>query len=72
MARRGVRHLSFGHGIHYCLGAPPARLEAATALGTLPRRIPDLTPAVPLDGLGWVRSGIRRGPLSLPVRFTPR
>jgi cytochrome P450 len=71
VARHGVRHVSFGHGIHYCLGAPLARLEAAIALETLLRRIPDLRPAVPLDDLEWVPSGIMRGPLSLPVRFTP-
>ena len=72
VAREGVRHLSFGHGVHYCLGAPLARLEAAIALETLLNRIPDLSPAVPLDDLAWVGSGIMRGPLSLPVRFTPR
>ncbi|MCS7481066.1 cytochrome P450 [Umezawaea endophytica] len=72
VSREGVRHLSFGHGVHHCLGAPLARLEAATALETLLRRIPDLRPSVPLDELEWVSSGIMRGPLSLPVRFTPR
>ncbi|PRY37352.1 cytochrome P450 family protein [Umezawaea tangerina] len=72
VTRNGVRHLSFGHGIHYCLGAPLARLEAATALSTLLRRIPDLRAAAPLDELEWVPSGIMRGPLALPVRFTPR
>jgi cytochrome P450 len=72
VSRRGVRHLSFGHGIHYCLGAPLARLETATALETLLRRIPDLAPAAPLEHVGWVPSGIMRGPLSLPVRFTPQ
>ena len=72
VTREGVRHLSFGHGVHHCLGAPLARLEAAIALETLLSRIPDLRPDVPLDDLEWVPSGIMRGPLSLPVRFTPR
>jgi cytochrome P450 len=72
VTREGVRHLSFGHGVHHCLGAPLARLEAAIALETLLSRIPDLHPDVPLDDLEWVPSGIMRGPLSLPVRFTPR
>lgn len=72
VTRVGVRHLSFGYGVHHCLGAPLARLEAAVALETLLRRIPDLAPAVPLDDLEWVPSGIMRGPLSLPVTFTPR
>jgi len=35
------RHLAFGHGIHYCLGAPLARLEAEIAFGTLMRRLPN-------------------------------
>ncbi|MET1075810.1 MAG: cytochrome P450 [Umezawaea sp.] len=72
VSRKGVRHLSFGHGIHYCLGAPLARLEATTALTTLLHRIPDLRAAVPLDELDWVASGIMRGPIALPVRFTPQ
>ena len=72
VAREGVRHLSFGYGIHYCLGAPLARLEAVVALETLLRRIPDLRPAGSLDELEWVPSGIMRGPLALPVVFTAR
>ncbi|MFD9738778.1 cytochrome P450 [Umezawaea sp. NPDC059074] len=72
VAREGVRHLSFGYGIHYCLGAPLARLEAAVALETLLWRIPDLRPAGSLDELEWVPSGIMRGPLALPVVFTAR
>ncbi|WNV84433.1 cytochrome P450 [Umezawaea sp. Da 62-37] len=70
VTRKGVRHLSFGHGIHYCLGAPLARLEMTTALTTLLHRIPDLRAAVPLNELTWIPSGIMRGPLALPVRFT--
>ncbi len=33
--------MAFGHGIHYCLGAPLARLEAEIAFGTLLRRLPN-------------------------------
>ncbi|MDI5971961.1 cytochrome P450 [Streptomyces sp. SL13] len=69
VARPAARHLSFGHGIHHCLGAPLARLEAVTALGTLLRRLPRLEPAVPLAELAWIPSGMMRGPLSLPVRY---
>ncbi|MBP2335570.1 cytochrome P450 [Saccharothrix coeruleofusca] len=40
VAERGDRHLVFGHGVHYCIGAPLARLEAATALRRFARRFP--------------------------------
>lgn len=69
--RAAARHLAFGHGIHHCLGAPLARLEATIAIGTLLRRFPDLRPAVALEDVPWTPTGIMRGPRSLPVRFTP-
>lgn len=40
-------HLAFGHGVHYCLGAPLARMEGEIALSTLLRRLPSLRLAVP-------------------------
>ncbi|PZH08769.1 cytochrome P450 [Streptomyces sp. NTH33] len=60
-------HLAFGHGIHYCLGAPLARLEARTALRTLLRRAPGLA----LDGPpgAWLPGMLIRGRRSLPVRW---
>ncbi|WP_035803295.1 cytochrome P450 family protein [Kitasatospora mediocidica] len=71
VARADSRHLSFGHGLHHCLGAPLARLEGVIALGTLLRRLPDLSLAVPADEIEWIPAGITRGPVALPVRFTP-
>lgn len=58
------RHLAFGYGIHFCLGAPLARLEAPIALNTLLRRFPDLhlTDETPL----WRRS-MFRGLQSFPI-----
>jgi cytochrome P450 len=60
-----VRHLGFGYGIHYCLGAPLARLEAATALAGLMRRCPDLRLADDQPGYGATILG--RGLTSLVV-----
>ncbi|MEW2587343.1 cytochrome P450 family protein [Streptomyces virginiae] len=61
-------HLAFGHGVHYCLGAPLARLEGLIAIGTALRRLPGLALAVPPHEIRW-RPGGLRGPLSLPVTF---
>jgi cytochrome P450 len=52
-ARTDSRHLAFGHGIHYCLGAPLARLEGELAIGTLLKRFPDLRLAVDAAELTW-------------------
>jgi cytochrome P450 len=62
-------HLAFGHGLHYCLGAPLARLEGEIAIGTVLRRLRDLTLAVPYADLRWHITSLR-GPKSLPVTFT--
>ncbi|POX59604.1 cytochrome P450 [Streptomyces sp. Ru62] len=69
-ARPGaVRHLSLGHGAHYCLGAPLARLEATVALERLFTRFPSLRLALPEADLvphaGFVGNSVR----SLPVRL---
>jgi len=64
--RKGSPHLAFGHGIHYCLGAPLARLQVSIALRRLLDRFPDLALARPAD-LQWRRTLITRGLLRLPV-----
>jgi cytochrome P450 len=69
ITRPAARHLSFGHGIHHCLGAPLARLETRIALRTLLTRVPHLELAVPADTLDWFPAGMVRGVLSLPVRY---
>ncbi|NUP39986.1 MAG: cytochrome P450 [Streptomyces sp.] len=71
LARRDNPHLGYGHGIHYCLGAPLARLEARTALATLLTRLPDLRLAADPDELRWRGGLIMRGLRTLPVAFTP-
>lgn len=67
-AERG--HLALGHGIHFCLGAPLARLEAEIAFTTLLAGCPDLALAVDPEKLQWRRSRILRGLKGLPVTFT--
>ncbi|WP_377269677.1 cytochrome P450 [Peterkaempfera sp. SMS 1(5)a] len=71
LARRDNPHLGFGHGIHYCIGAPLARLEAQCALATLLTRLPDLHLAAAPDDLRWRGGLIMRGLRTLPVGFTP-
>ena len=61
------RHLAFGHGIHYCLGAPLARLEAEAAIGTLLRRFPDLRLETPATELTWSRSAFVHRLDTLPL-----
>ncbi|MCP2329926.1 cytochrome P450 family protein [Actinoalloteichus caeruleus] len=67
LRRRSAGHLAFGHGIHYCLGAPLARAEAEIGLGVLLRRFPGLRLAGPPEEVGWRRSRLMRGPESLFV-----
>jgi pimeloyl-[acyl-carrier protein] synthase len=59
------QHLSFASGIHYCVGAPLARLEAQLAIGALLRRFPELRLAV--DTPAWRRTFVLRGLTALPV-----
>ena len=62
-----ARHLSLGHGIHHCLGAPLARAEASIAIPALLRRFPDLACAV--DQPEHRDTFTLRGLVSLPVRL---
>ncbi|MEV5972652.1 cytochrome P450 [Streptomyces sp. NPDC051921] len=71
LARRDNQHLGYGHGIHYCLGAPLARLEGQTALATLLTRLPDLRLGADPAELRWRGGLIMRGLRTLPVEFTP-
>ncbi|MFJ9398561.1 cytochrome P450 [Streptomyces californicus] len=64
-------HLAFGHGVHFCLGAPLARLEVATVLQQFFDRFPDAELAVPAAELKPLPSLISNGHQSLPVRLRP-
>ncbi|MGW6894878.1 cytochrome P450 [Streptomyces chartreusis] len=68
--RDRARHVSFGHGIHYCIGAPLARLEGAIALQVLLSRLPTLIWEDPTEPVAWLPAGITRGPVRLRVRLT--
>jgi cytochrome P450 len=67
LGRRDSPHLAFGHGIHYCLGAPLARLEALVAFGSLLTRYPEIRLAVPPAELTWRSGVLLRSLVSLPV-----
>ncbi|MGC4947823.1 cytochrome P450 family protein [Streptomyces sp. DT224] len=71
LSRSDNQHLGYGHGIHYCLGAPLARLEGQTGLATLLTRLPDLRLAGESSDLRWRGGLIMRGLRTLPVHFTP-
>ncbi|SHL97130.1 cytochrome P450 family protein [Actinacidiphila paucisporea] len=65
--RVNKEHLAFGYGVHRCLGAPLAQLEAEVALPALFARFPGLALAAPTEELEPVESFISHGHLRLPV-----
>ena len=69
IARQENQHVAFGKGIHFCLGAPLARLEGQIALGTLLQRMPHVRLASKPEQLTWTQSPLLRGLTSLPVTF---
>jgi cytochrome P450 PksS len=69
LTRAPNRHLAFGQGVHFCLGAPLARLEGQIAFNTLLQRARDLQLAVSPAALRWQRGLVIRGLQALPVTF---
>jgi cytochrome P450 len=67
LTREPNRHVAFGLGIHHCLGAQLARLEAQIAFTTLLQHFPQIRLAVPRNGLRWRTSLFLRGLEALPV-----
>jgi len=68
--RPPAAHLALGHGPHYCLGAPLARIEIRTALWSLLHRLPDARLAVPRDQLAWKPDYRQHALTELPITFT--
>jgi cytochrome P450 len=71
ITRQHNPHLAFGHGIHHCVGAPLARLEAQIAIGALIERFPSMRLGCSVDQLQWRPTRIMRGLVELPVVLTP-
>jgi cytochrome P450 len=69
VTREDVKHVGFGRGPHYCLGAPLARLETEIALTALIERFPDLRLAIAEDELYWRPIPLFRSLASLPVAW---
>jgi len=67
ITRKPNRHLAFGHGLHYCVGAALARLEGQIAVNSLLHRLPELKLAN--QDLEWHRNFTLRGLKSLPITF---
>lgn len=67
--RKECKHVGFGRGAHYCLGAPLARLEAEIALRTLIGRLPNLRLTIDEDDLYWRPIPFFRSLASLPVAW---
>ncbi len=69
ITREPNKHLSFGHGIHFCLGAPLARMESQIAINTLLKKLPNLRLKHSAESLRWRSSLILRGLETMPVAF---
>lgn len=62
-------HMAFGHGIHYCLGAPLARMEGVIAFNTMLKRLPNLSLAVDVNALEWNDTILLHSMTALPVNI---
>jgi cytochrome P450 len=69
LTRDPNKHLAFGKGVHHCLGAPLARMEAKIAIDTLLRRFPNLHLTGTPESLEWHRGLFLRGLEKLPLAF---
>lgn len=67
--RENNRHIAFGHGSHFCLGAPLARLEAKIAITTLFKRMPELQIKGDREDIKWQGNYLMRSLEELPLTF---
>jgi cytochrome P450 len=70
LGRRDNPHLAFGYGVHYCLGAPLARIEAQIAVASLLGRMPGMRLAVSREALSWEPALLVRAVRSVPVTLS--
>ena len=69
LTRPAAAHLSFGNGVHVCIGARLARMELQVAFGALTTALPRLRLAADADAVAWKPSVLVRGPAALPVSW---
>jgi cytochrome P450 len=72
ITRQNNKHLGFGFGVHYCVGAPLARMEGSIAVNTLLQRLPNLRLAVPVEDLAWTTIPLFHGMRHMPVMWGER
>jgi len=71
LERRPLGVLGFGHGTHFCIGQPLAKIQSEVALTRLITRYPDLRLIAEPQRLRWESSTLLRGLITLPVSVTP-
>lgn len=69
ITRKNNRHIAFGHGSHFCLGAPLARLEAKIAISTLLHRLPNIQIQGEREQIRWKENYLMRSLEELPLKF---
>ena len=69
VSRDAKQHIGFGYGVHYCVGAPLARLEARIAFETILSRLPNIRLTVPDASLKYTESAVVHGVKSLPITW---